>query len=70
MKALKAHYTFIKRNDCAGGGGSPKNLKPGDIVCLFGDLGQPARPRSSRHGSRTQGDPTEVRSPTFVLMNA
>ena len=46
-----------------------KFLKPGDIVCLFGDLGTGKTALTRGMAKGLKADFEEVHSPTFVLMN-
>lgn len=46
-----------------------KHLKPGDIVCLFGDLGSGKTTLVKGLVKGLKVNPAQVNSPTFVLMN-
>lgn len=46
-----------------------KRLKPGDILCLIGDLGAGKTTLVKGVAQGLRHDPDEVHSPTFVLMN-
>ena len=46
-----------------------KYLKPGDIVCLFGDLGSGKTTLVKGLVKGLKVNPAQVNSPTFVLMN-
>ncbi len=46
-----------------------KRLKPGDIICLFGDLGSGKTTFVKGLAKGLRINPTKVSSPTFVVMN-
>jgi len=47
-----------------------RHARPGDIVCLYGDLGSGKTTLVKGLASGLGIDPVKVNSPTFVLMNA
>ena len=47
-----------------------KHLKPGDIICLIGDLGSGKTTLVKGIAQGLGLNPSQINSPTFVLMNA